>query len=437
MHPSECEFFRTANFHCSWFVIRQDILEKLPHRFGFRRSFGVSFEKRLKIQNKMESRGKHARDDLSDQVIAKRPNYGCAQRRVMEDVSMFQYLTQFCSLQDLLTLKRVNRCCRDGVERLHKSGSTVKLLKTALQSLGLDETFLTALHESKAVISGSFLLKILTGGSWTAGDIDVYHQGSAPDFGYLYNRLHTNAVETWLNDRTSGLQRQTRSHTTDLTVGLYQGFMTGCKHFALHDFDLNGTKVQNIYTDKSPFEMILTKFDADFLKNTFDGKTLTIWNVPAFSSGTSEYHTENPHDKESTNLRRLRKYMDRGFAFTNACRVVTETAGIKIRHYFIRDALIGADIEFKILDEVAPCPRRYHTFYDWQYRACRRADLEEAAKTSNGYANYNDLLSTCGTRDILQRWTNRWVEEHQALVQKEPHIKGWVELQSKRQRPNR
>lgn len=231
---------------------------------------------------------------------------------------------------------------------------------------------LQVMQETQTYMSGSFVLKCLTDGDFECGDIDFFTNNYIPNYeceytltrtkvkkennklieenrkiielGYEYvskfsNKLYNNFDHTIVSPIVN--IRDVREGNQEFTVTTYQ---TRTQRVIMKDgrdeenpnaikcirnFYINDIKLQDIIIDKRyPVKEYISEiFDLDFLKNMFDGKTLTILKpesilkqkttVNMFQSYYKSFwkirYTNSQKSYIETQVRRIMKYENRGF----------------------------------------------------------------------------------------------------------------------------
>lgn len=218
------------------------------------------------------------------------------------------------------------------------------------------EKFLKLMQNGEIVISGSFILACLFDEDWY-GDIDIYENSK-----YAQDRINDANKLITLNSRhyTDQFIRDIAEFEgpgkipdsirelqfTPMTIFLFdqsEKYITANMKFSkeriignnIREFTIGNIKFQHIPLSFNPHKLIKSTFDADLLKNTFDGTTLrvTSWDLIRSRKDVIKptgmlfheycmWNDDSEHDKNrhieilhELSNKRIRKYAERGFYF--------------------------------------------------------------------------------------------------------------------------
>lgn len=213
-------------------------------------------------------------------------------------------------------------------------------IHSEIKKMGMNDPyeFFEVIRKYDAVISGSFILKLLTGDSWESGDIDIY--ASIKD-----TRKITKAISKIIFIEDAEIRKRDD----------YYCYVESSKGREILDFDMKvlnskiktkdfklGSGTDNIgevytfpkfkditiqiiglnginETDKSEYKKdfitryINQTFDFDFCKNMYDGHTLIVSHPQSIKMRTTDI---SKHTIPMQRFGRIIKYTKRGFAIT-------------------------------------------------------------------------------------------------------------------------
>jgi hypothetical protein len=158
----------------------------------------------------------------------------------------------------------------------------------------------TKYYWKHAVVSGSYLLKILTGSEWEC-DMDII--ADFAEFPYNNDNLAHDA--------------RTLNHSSVKCPCLSMTFVNDdypslrfCDH--VNTYKYCGRVLQICKVTKTPVVLISENFDFGFLKNMFNGSKLTILDMESLLTKTTSI---NKKDVINSNVCKLRieKYRERGY----------------------------------------------------------------------------------------------------------------------------
>jgi hypothetical protein len=275
-----------------------------------------------------------ARAPLSEAVAVANETVGAAPpaflRILVYNSPLAWKWAEFVSAGSVFALQRVCRDTRDMTGLwCHRKILTRRVL-AALREVQLDDPrFHAALVASRAVVSGSFVLRAIEGAAWSAGDVDIYRttaldtntRSYAPIEGYLWHRV----------------KQRSRLYTKGDYPGLpFDGVRTYQVPMST-DADADATVAATATVDENedeylgPFvncqvirhsgassKWIPKHFDAKFLCNTFDGKRVVVHHPSAVMTSTSAYlPSAGTEERREMHYARIFKYIDRGYHFSN------------------------------------------------------------------------------------------------------------------------
>lgn len=213
-------------------------------------------------------------------------------------------------------------------------------IHSEIKKMGMDDPyeFFDVIRKYDAIISGSFILKLLTEDSWESGDIDIY--ASIKD-----TRKITKAISKiiFIKDKDIAKRYDYYMHVKRDEYINMRGFDYEVQRSEIRtrEFKL-GTGADNIGsvytfpkfkditiqiiglkdindTDKSEYKKdfiakyINRTFDFDFCKNMFDGNTLTVYHPRSIKTRTADI---SKHIVPMQRFGRIIKYTKRGFTIT-------------------------------------------------------------------------------------------------------------------------
>jgi hypothetical protein len=216
------------------------------------------------------------------------------------------------------------------------------ILQNKLTLLGLNKSFLNAVRDLGGIISGSFILKTYLNEDWTSNDVDIYV--NLYDFSRMIaysERKNRKTVDEKESERLIKLNLGSEDYEkTDII--LVSKFLSTIFHESkISDVKVNNTEYRHNYVkkdikivmngvnidlvlcDRSPLRAI-ELFDFDFNKIYFDGTSLGAcnWNsIHNRISGNNPFnHAGDNSDLFFQNMRRIEKYVERGFVILPQCR---------------------------------------------------------------------------------------------------------------------
>lgn len=168
------------------------------------------------------------------------------------------------------------------------------------------DEFVESMKASGAVISGSFILQMITGEMYPNSDIDIYvnHPGK-PDYNEMEKLLYTR-------------------HPTRYIGSVYNDAAITCvREYQIKEIPFWKFKCFQVINIKAhPREFIVCHFDFDIIKNGFwydeDGPHIAIYNLDSIAKKTitlnkEEYFRTTPWAMPKNTENRLQKYQNRGF----------------------------------------------------------------------------------------------------------------------------
>jgi hypothetical protein len=186
----------------------------------------------------------------------------------------------------------------------------------------LDHEWWDSVKQFKGLLSGSFLLHFLHGEPERAADVDFFFQqplvrAANEDFFFQPFDDPSDIASgkgpfSWLTRHGYTMKYHVESYAHTYESYQYVKMVHGKQH-----------AVNIVFTGpRSPSESI-DLFDFDFLKNTYDGATLTVADMQSVWTKTSLY-TPSPDDaalpsrkSDATRFARCVKYIDRGYIIPN------------------------------------------------------------------------------------------------------------------------
>lgn len=248
---------------------------------------------------------------------------------------LFHFLSTYFCASSILSLYHVNKQLHQQCNQLKRNKIFTQRINTALKSRGLDPILFNAsLKRTNTIISGSFVLQAINNEAWKANDIDLYTtcgDRSNPDTYWC-------AMDNYLWELIGKDAAKYTTHTpyTEETHDCVNLFET------IHSYQSNDDTwiqcIQLVERFKSATEFVSQTFDCDFLKNTFDGETITLHHVQSLQQRASSYHT-NRKEGGLCHIERIKKYQQRNFSILN----------LNINH-----CRIGGDIRLKEYSLINP-----------------------------------------------------------------------------------
>lgn len=249
----------------------------------------------------------------------------------------------------LLALPRVNHRWRKHAEQSRRNRVLSRRIEITLENVGHSLGFRTQLWDSNAVLSGSFLLWAILGcpSDWRPHDLDVYRPqwvfdpsaclceirvndtckckfskienlmwcraGCRDD--HYSNRCYnsagfSNARQYMLIDPEIGVARARVTHHTDFPFLVFPDV-------ALSVRVVQCMEIQSASNRMGVARWILNNFDLDFLKITYDGKSVIVHDLQSVIHMTSKFTPNNLILIRSIQSKRIEKYIARGFTISN------------------------------------------------------------------------------------------------------------------------
>jgi hypothetical protein len=247
-------------------------------------------------------------------------------------IPLFQYLSTYLCASSILTLRQVNVQCKQLCEQLRCKKIFTQRIQEALKRIGVVDSFNRALLQSHSKISGSFLLQAINNESWFANDIDVYSVRTnhfEPIHNYLWDLTNHNPEKWYTIANRYNLHGWKSKQGFIQEVQAYQinaGTVVQCIDLVLKEIDID--------------QYIEKMYDLDLLKNTYDGRSVTLHNIQSICTRSSNYKI-NVADARVVHFHRIKKYLLRGYSICNfRVRSIQTFNAVRLRLYRLKNSNI-------------------------------------------------------------------------------------------------
>lgn len=205
-----------------------------------------------------------------------------------------------------------------------------------LHRLNLGEAFFKSLKNDESIVSGSYIFKVLGKEDWENNDIDVYNIGfvSTPEEYSKNSQITKFLLEICQEDDYDEEGKCLVYETIGNNLfNMIRNYRIESSDIAIQLMTLN---VKSVTT------FVKTMYDLNFLKNTFDGERVCIWDKKAvrmrsspyfFNSKSDQKNSSSPTFVENLNIEenywqtvtRCQKYLKRGFLIEGFTRSIKQT----------------------------------------------------------------------------------------------------------------
>lgn len=288
---------------------------------------------------------------------------------ILNNTPLFYLFAELLCASSILSLRQVNARCYTLSEQLRQKKIMTHRVNQALRQRGLDcVRFNQALIASQCKLSGSFILQAINNEPWVAKDLDLYTLYDTPKHPTDIT-VHGGNCFTPIDD-----------FLWDLTGQDAERYWTGGTYF--HDFReptyinrmfayrINPETVvqcMQLETDIHSIEQFIQqRYDLRFLKNTFDGHSVTLFDSQSICKRESNYYV-NVQQGEACHIHRALKYQQRGYRISNLQVQLLHSSEIRLCQYVLNTGQnLGYAIHIDDISKALTLPA--HKQYDFQPR---------------------------------------------------------------------
>jgi hypothetical protein len=251
---------------------------------------------------------------------------------ILNNTPLFHYLSTFLCASSILSLHDTNHQCHWLCQQLKSNKIFTQRINNALLARGFDPIqFNQALLQSQCKLSGSFILQSINNEPWQANDLDLY---------YSLNNLNTTYWSSMDNYLWEMCGREDHKYIKGHSY-MQEAHDCHSLFHSIHSYRVNPETAVQCIRLESQFqnldEFITTKYDWDFLKNTFDGQSVTLHRIQSLLHRTSVYHVNSDQGK-LCHIQRILKYQRRGYIALNYnVRSFVVHEDIRLREYSLNN----------------------------------------------------------------------------------------------------
>jgi len=307
-----------------------------------------------------------------------------------------RFLADYLGGSSILGLHRTNQKWRGHANKWRRNQILSKRIAAALSPSIYGDGFLASIRASSAVVTGSFVLAAIEGVKWTPDDVDIWTSRQ------IRNAVELLPVERYLAAHAAATPRVYNS----------EKYLSGAYEYAIVVEDrvhlvqviqpdsLMGPLHASISHLAECVHHITSTFDLNFLKNTFDGTTVTLHDTTALLTHSSRFNRMPGKALPDHYVGRVLKYLDRGFVITGfRVAEITTEGGFHLRECYMDNdlwtVLIDEQEAIQAVQVVAPGLRINSSYFFWGPQM-RLADLLSApSRLVRASADYQDRMTHC------------------------------------------
>lgn len=232
----------------------------------------------------------------------------------------FNSIAPFMNLPELVQVRKASPTAYKLVEAHRKKGILTKRIRAALSRYVPDvDMFISKMKESKAVMSGGFLLHICDQ-SISYDDIDIYVKATGV---WIAGRYHTNDNTTIIDKHIYSLSKQENKERYPDQVNGHYRFSCDSQIRRAKTTLVNNQKFQIVELDPDADirKVIHDTFDFSVLINTWDGHKLVVNDVQGITERRITLNNIR-FEPQSRYEYRVAKYTYKGFTFKDLHRAV-------------------------------------------------------------------------------------------------------------------